>query len=572
MMMLILFAAACAALALAYWKYGAFLDRAFGVDPDRPTPAHTRGDGVDYVPARAAVLFGHHFSSIAGAGPIVGPVIAALAFGWAPAVAWIVVGAIFVGGVHDFTAMMASARNDGRTIGQICRARTGPFAYRAMLVFILMTLIYVIMVFLDLTAASFAPAVAALTDPEVATRALRQGGAVATASLGYIALALVFGVLLYRGGRSLRALTWIFVPLVFGMVVVGLRLPLHAELVPTVMGSPKHFWAVVLLVYAFVASVLPVWILLQPRDYLSSFLLYACLGGGAIGLVLTAVTGGATVEYPAWIGWIDPKLGLIFPALFITIACGAVSGFHSIVASGTSSKQLDRESSARPVAYGSMLVEAVLALLAVATVMLLPKATGQNPVQTFASGLGHFLSHLGLPAAAAATFAMLAVSTFLLTTLDTCTRLSRMVFQELFGLEARPATRFAATLAVLALPAWMVFQEIPGPGGQPIPAWNAIWPAFGATNQLLAALALLIVTAWLRATGRRWLYAAIPAAFMCVTTLVALVDLARRHLLGHGSLFVGVVSLVLALLALFVIAALLRSMRRPRPERSTVNV
>jgi carbon starvation protein len=564
MALLLLFILACSAFGLAYWKYGAFLDRTLGVNPDLPTPAHTHGDGVDYVPARAAVLFGHHFSSIAGAGPIVGPVIAALAFGWAPALAWIVIGAIFVGGVHDFTAIMASTRNEGQTIGQICRARTGPFAYHAMLVFVLMTLVYVIIVFLDLTAASFAPSVRGITDPAAAGRALRQGGAVATASFAYIALAIIFGLLLYRSKWPLRKLSLIFVPFVFGVVVLGLYLPLHADLVPALMGNPKHFWSLVLLIYAFLASVLPVWILLQPRDYLSSFLLYACLGGGAMGLIMTAFTGGAAIEYPAWIGWRDPRLGLIFPALFVTIACGAVSGFHSMVASGTSSKQLDNEASARPVAYGAMLIEAVLAMLAVSTVMLLPKATGQTPVQTFAAGLGHFLSHLGLPATAAETFAMLAISTFLLTTLDTCTRMARMVFQELCGLTTKPATRFAATLAVLALPAWMVFQEIPGPGGNPIPAWNAIWPAFGATNQLLAALSLLIVTAWLRAAGRKHLFAAIPAAFMCVTTLAALADLTRRHLFGKGSLFVGYASLVLALLAILVIVSLLRSMLRPR--------
>ena len=572
MYLLIIFLLGCAALALAYHHHGSFLERSLGIDATRKTPAHTRGDGVDFVPTRAAVLFGHHFSSIAGAGPIVGPIIAALAFGWAPALVWILIGAAFIGGTHDFTAMVASIRHGGRSIGEICRQHTGPFTYTTMLVFIALAMVYVIIVFLDLTASSFAPMAAASASDEAVQLTHRQGGAVATASLGYIGLALAFGLLLYRAKVPLRRLTLIFVPLVFAMVFVGIRFPLHAGLIEPVFGNAKNFWAVVLLIYCFTASVLPVWILLQPRDFLSSFLLYACLGGGVIGLMITALTGtAASIQYPAMLGWTDPKLGALFPALFITIACGAVSGFHAIVASGTSSKQLDSEASARPVAYGSMLVEGVLALLALATVMILPRAPGGTPVQTFASGLGVFLSHLGLPANAATVFALMAVSTFLLTTLDTCTRLARMILQELFGLTARPGTRYLATAAVLAVPSWAVFQVIPGADGKPVPAWNAIWPAFGASNQLLAALALLVIYAWLRTTGRRALYAAIPAAFMCITTVSALVQLVRQHLLGGGSRFVGAVSLVLIVLAAAVITALLRTISRmpARPQSAT---
>ena len=569
MLLLALFLAGCGAFALAYRFYGAFLDRRLGVARNRATPAHSRADGVDFVPARPAVLFGHHFSSIAGAGPIVGPVIASLAFGWAPAVAWIVVGAIFVGGVHDFTAMMSSLRHEGRSIGEICRERTGAFTYTMMLVFILFTLVYVIIVFLDLTAASFAPAIPAGMAQAPAAALVREGGAVATASLGYIGLAVIFGVLLYRFNLPLGRLTLVFFPLVMGMVALGLKFPLHTQLVPEFMGSSKNYWSLILLFYCFIASVLPVWVLLQPRDFLSSFLLYACLGGGVAGLAATALggSGAAAVRYPAWIGWSDPKLGLIFPALFITIACGAVSGFHSIVASGTSSKQIDLETSARPVAYGAMLVEGVLALLAVATVMILPARPDRTPVAVFAGGLGTFFSHLGLSAEAANVFALLAVSTFLLTTLDTCTRLARMILQELFRVTAHPGTRFLATLGVLAIPAWAVFQDIPGPGGQPVPAWNAIWPAFGATNQLLAALALLVVFVWLRSSGRRALYAGIPAAFMCVTTLSALGQLIHQHLIRGGSRFVGTVSAALMALAIAVIISLLRALARPAPPR-----
>ncbi|MBP7275770.1 MAG: carbon starvation protein A [Kiritimatiellae bacterium] len=573
MPLLILILAGCGAFALAYRYYGAFLERRMGVRRDRATPAHTRADGVDFVPTQPALLFGHHFSSIAGAGPIVGPVIASFAFGWAPAVAWIVLGAIFVGGVHDFTAMISSLRHEGRSIGEICRERTGVFTYNMMLVFILLTLVYVIIVFLDLTAASFAPAIPAGMTADRATALLREGGAVATASLAYIGLAVVFGLLLYRFNLPLGRLTLVFVPIVLGMVALGLKFPLHTELVPTFMGSSKHYWSLVLLFYCFIASVLPVWVLLQPRDFLSSFLLYACLGGGMLGLIVTSLSdpGAAAIRYPAWIGWSDPHLGLIFPAIFITIACGAVSGFHSIVASGTSSKQLDLETSARPVAYGAMLVEGVLALLAVATVMILPKDPGRTPVAVFADGLGTFFSHLGLSVESAKVFALLSVSTFLLTTLDTCTRLARMILQELFRVTTRPGTRFLATLAVLAIPSWAVFQDIPGPDGRMMSAWNAIWPAFGATNQLLAALALLVVFVWLRASGHRALYAGIPAVFMCGTTLSALVQLVHKHLIGGGSQFVGVVSAALLALAIAVILSLVRALARLRssPPRSS---
>lgn len=528
--------------ALMYRVMGGFLVRRLQVDPQRPTPAQAMADGVDYVPTHPLILFGHHFSSIAGAGPIVGPIIAGLAFGWLPALLWIVVGAALVGGIHDFCALLASVRHRGETIGQVCRRYLDPQAYHMLLAFIWLAMIYVLVAFLDLTASSFAPAAPALT---------QQGGAVATASVIYIGLAAAFGWLVYRWRVRLWVASVVFVPMVFGAVAVGIGWPLTAEQMPALFGSAKHTWSALLLVYCFVASVLPVWLLLQPRDYLSAYLLVACLVGGAVGLVVSGLTGRAEVTYPAFLGWQDAQLGWLFPALFITIACGAISGFHSIVASGTTSKQLACETDAKPVAYGAMLVEGVLAVVALAAVMILSsKPAGQTPVAVFAGGIGTFFSSLGIPASVASTFGLLAVSTFLLTTLDTCTRLGRFIFQEFFGL-AGTAGRLVSTAATLAIPGILVFVQVKGPDGKVLPAWQMIWPAFGATNQLLGALALMVVLLWLAQTRQRAGFVVAPMLFMFASTLTALGLLAYRHFAeAGGNWYVGGVSAVMGLLAL----------------------
>ncbi len=529
----------------AYRLYGGFLERKFQLDLRRPTPAHKQNDGVDYVPTRPVILFGHHFSSIAGAGPIVGPIIAGLAFGWLPALLWIVIGAVFIGGVHDYATLVASVRHRARSIGQVCRDYLSPATYYMLLIFTWVAMVYVIIVFLDLTATSFVP---------TGNEAVEQGGAVATASLLYISLAVLFGVAIYRFGLSLARGSLIFVPLVFVALWVGLRLPLTADLIPAVGGSAKNTWSLLLLGYCFAASVLPVWLLLQPRDYLSAYLLFASLGGGALGAVLAGMTGQVAVSYPMFRGWSDGQLGLLYPALFVTVACGAISGFHSMVASGTTSKQLDNEKSARPVAYGGMLTEGLLAVVALATVMILAQkpAAGQTPVSIFAGGIGKFVGVFGVSPQVGTTFGLLAISTFLLTTLDTCTRLARFILEELLKFRGTVG-RLLSTGLTLLLPAVMVFVEIPGPQGTPIPAWKAIWPAFGATNQLLGALALLVVYTWLRHQGRRAVYILIPMVFMFVTTLTALALLVQRNLFGAGSVFVGSVSLVLAVLGVAVL-------------------
>ncbi|MDA0989123.1 MAG: carbon starvation protein A [Verrucomicrobia bacterium] len=570
-MVALIFLTCCVILWIAYRTYGGFLERQMRIDPNRPTPAIEFADGVDYVSADNPVLFGHHFSSIAGAGPIVGPIIAGLAFGWLPALLWIMIGAILVGGVHDYTALMASIRHKGRTIGQVCRDYLSPMTYNLFLIFIWFALVYVIIVFLDLTATTFSPAPAGTVPPDQAAAIAARGGAVATSSLLYIAIAMVFGLSVYKFKVPFRVASWIFVPLVFVGLWVGGMLPLMGDRVPEFLGSSKNFWSLLLLIYCYAASITPVWILLQPRDYLSSFLLFACLAGGAVGLLIGGVNGSLPLQYSAYRGFVDSEfhLGPLFPALFITIACGAVSGFHSVVASGTTSKQLRDEGSAKPIAYGSMLVEAGLAVVALSAVMILSKPSGQTPIAVFAAGIGKFFATFGFPEQAATTFGLLAVSTFLLTTLDTCTRLARFVCQELFKLEGLGG-RLIATTGSLLLPAFLVFTEIPGPDGVKMAAWKAIWPVFGASNQLLAALELLVVYAWLRQEGRKATYVLIPMAFMSVTTVCALVMLTHKNLILGGSMLIGVISLLLAILAVVVMLDSFLHLRRTPAGVSTV--
>ena len=489
-----------------------------------------------------------------------GPIIAALYFGWRPALLWIVIGAIFVGGVHDYSALMASLRHRGRSIGDICRLYLSPFTYRVFLLFLWFALMYVLIVFLDLTAGTFAPAEAAESS-------------VATSSMIYIGVALVFGLCVYKLKLRFWLASAIFVPLVFVGIYLGVRFPFPTEAMPAwIYSKPKYSWALILLAYCYFASILPVWVLLQPRDFLSSFLLFACLIGGGAGLIISGFTDAAPIQYPAFITWADPKLGPLFPALFIIIACGAVSGFHSVVSSGTTSKQINNEQSAKPVAYGSMLVEAVLAVIAVCAVMILPSyylesGNPEHPTIIFANAIGHFLKTFGLSARAGGALGLLAVSTFLLTTLDTCTRLSRFILEEFFGLDDKN-WRYLSTLLTLILPAVVVFVRIPDPlvEGAFIPAWKAVWPAFGSSNQLLGALALLVVFVWLARQHRARLFVLLPLIFMMVTTVMALFGLVRKHLFApQGQALVGWISVLLLILACVVVGDAVRQLRKGDP-------
>ncbi len=537
-----------AIFAVAYRVYGGWMSRVFGLNDRHLVPAEERYDGVDHVPTKTQVLLGHHFSSIAGAGPIVGPILAGLFFGWLPALIWIVAGSIFFGGVHDFGSTIASVRHKAKSVAELARQYMTPTAYRLFLAFIWLALVYVVVVFMDLTATTF-------------VNAEMNGSGVAISATLFVALAVAMGYAVVRRGLGFRAATLVFVPLVLLAIWAGDVLTVEGGLLPGLAGSEKNSWNAVLLVYCLVASITPVWILLQPRDYLSSFLLYLAIVGSGAGLLIGALTGSGTVAsvWPAIVrsGEVTalgvPHLGPLFPILFITGACGACSGFHSIVASGTTAKQIRCETDTRRVGYGAMLIEGVVAFIALATVMILPfgvDALRSDPISVYASGVGTFLATLGLDPRFGAHFGLLALSTFLLTTLDTCTRLGRFVVQEALGWDGTDTkTRLWATLITLALPGALVFVTYSDPAtGQVLPAWRAVWPVFGATNQLLAGLALLAVTVWLKRTGRQWAFAALPMAFMLVMTMTAIVIL----IVQNGLSLLGMIAS-----ALFVLGVLL---------------
>lgn len=544
---------------LAYRFYGGYLVRLFGVDPSRPTPATTRRDGVDYVPTRLPVLFGHHFASIAGAGPIVGPVLAVY-LGWAPVALWILLGAVFVGAMHDFAALFLSVRGGGRSIGHIIEGYLGYWGRQLFLVFSWAALVLVVAIFAIIVARTFT------AEP-----------AVATASLLFIAMAPVFGYLVHRRSVSIIAASAVFVPLLFVSVWIGVKLPLDlTALVGMEAGSARSVWLAVLFVYVFVASIIPVWLLLQPRDYLNSFLLYAMVAMGLIGIIWAS----PTYQLPAFAGWSAAapggKIGHLFPILYVTVACGACSGFHSLVSSGTTAKQLSSERHMLPVGYGAMLVEGLVALMALTSVAVLTRSAyvdrlGElGPVATFATGLAGFAESFGMSPSIGTAFVSLAISAFLLTTLDTATRLARFTWQELFLPRARDEAAasspsvirrtaghpFVATAMVVGLAGFLTLSG----------SASEIWPVFGAANQLLAALTLLVVTLVLVRRRSNFWVALVPFLFMVTITVWALWSLLDENWKVNDALTLSVLLLLLTATALVAMAlpSLLREQRQSR--------
>lgn len=533
-MLAVILVATLILLGVAYRFYGAFLSRRLQISDATPTPAERFEDGVDYVPTKASVVFGHHFSSIAGAGPIVGPIVAATAFGWGPTWLWVILGAVFVGGVHDFGATVVSLRYQGKSIIEALRDIVGQWTGKLFLLFVLVTLVYVIIVFLDLTATSF-----------------KSTPAVATASGWFVLMALGFGQALSRTKIHPTLVTAGFIVLTYLGLVIG-----HYYPAPDM---PENFWLFAILAYCFLAAILPVNVLMQPRDFLSATFLYAIMVLGVIGAF------GAQVEFelPMFVTFDSANLGLLVPFLFITVACGACSGFHSMVASGTTSKQLRRESDARRVSYGGMLVEGVLATFAIGCVAVAGGMQG-TAVNTFATGAAVFFGVFGIPQQIGVEFATLAVSTFLLTTLDTCTRLARFLIEELFNVRSA-VSRVVGTLIVVGLAGWLATQEFTGMDGQPVAAWLALWPLFGATNQLLAALALITLTVFLRSRKIPILFAAIPAAIMVVMPMTALGMMAVDEKL---TTLIRTTAIIQMIIGLVVIGVCLRYMVRARPASS----
>lgn len=504
---------------IAYFTYGKYLDKKLQVDPNRKTPAIEMADGVDYVVARKPVLLGHHFATIAGGGPIVGPITAAV-FGWIPAVLWIVLGSIFFGGVHDYTSLQASIRHRAQSIGTIIKEYIGNRGQTLFLSFSIATIILIVGVFCVLVADTFA------ATPEAAT-----------ASILFTILAIVFGFAVNQMRVNFVMASIFGVIIMFACIWVGILFPIQ-------LSAPV--WIVILLIYSYVASVLPVWILLQPRDYLNSYLLYGMMLGGFIGIILA----NPTIQLAGFTGFYNETLGPLFPILFITIACGAISGFHSLVASGTTAKQLDNERNGRFIAYGGMLIEGFFAVIVVISVAYLTTgafterlADSGGPIPTFALGLAHFMNAFGLPMSVGVTFVSLAASAFLLTTLDSATRLGKFGVQEFAeGRSKFFHNQYVATLVIVVGAAALAFSG----------TWADLWPLFGSANQMLGALALLAISAWLIKIGVKSLFTLIPMVFMFILTLSALIVLMYQNFMINNWLLT-ISGFVLFVLCIFLI-------------------
>ena len=506
-MALVIILVAIALLVIGYITYGSWLAKQWGVDPERKTPAVELDDGVDYVAAKPVVLMGHHFSSIAGAGPINGPVQASV-FGWVPVFLWCVIGGIFFGGLHDFGSLFASVRHGGKSIGDVIKDSMGKRAHKLFLIFALLVLVLVVASFVNVVAGTFMSDNIGIT-----AGAPTPNETTAMVSMLFIVLAVVYGILTNKAGLKTVPATLIGIVCILAFLFLGLRCGLAAS---------RTFWIVFIGVYIAVASLVPVWILLQPRDYLSSFLLYGMMIVAIVGIIVSTFAG-MKLQVPAFTGWSN-NLGGLFPALFITVACGACSGFHSLVASCTTSKQLSNERDAKPIGYGAMLIESalgVISLIAVGMVFEQYKAGDfGSPAVAFASGIAAMFGGSGVIHA----LLTLAVSVFALTSLDTATRLSRFMFSELFLKDGEATWKDASgfrkflchplvgTLIMVLIGCIL--------GGLKL---AQIWGLFGAANQLLAGLALMAVCAWLGNIGKNNKMFYIPMVFMLAATLTSLI-------------------------------------------------
>lgn len=548
--------------AIGYKFYGGFIARFFKVDDNLPTPAVENNDGVDYVPTHPAVLFGHHFASIAGAGPIIGPIIACK-FGWIPALIWILVGCVFVGAVHDFAALFLSVRNKGKSIGYVIEGLMSIWGRQMFLFFCWACLILVVAVFGLLVANTFA-----------------MSPSVATASIIFILMAPVFGFLTSRG-VSLKIASCIFVPLVFATVYIAAVYPLNiAEIFNLSEEQVKNVWLIFLAVYALVASVTPVQWLLQPRDYLSSYLLYVMIALGIVGIMVynpeIKMTGYKGLVVTDAVG----NSSYLFPELFILIACGACSGFHSLVSSGTTSKQIRSEKDMQTVGYGAMIVEGILGVMSLIAVIYLTDDSfaevGKNQVMAFSKGISAFVGELGLPQHIVEVFISLSISAFMLTSLDTATRLGRFVWQELFSpsysytsgtgisvinhreysaktvkiigiIRKIVANPVVASLLVVCLAGFLVATG----------SANTIWPVFGASNQLLASLTLLAITLYLMQKGCGIMVTFIPTVLMMIMSIWGLVQLVNKFIISNmvitvTSIFLIVMAVLMVILSFIV--------------------
>lgn len=528
-MFAVMFVIAIVAFLIVFRIHGKYMANIYGLDNSNPTPAETMFDGIDYCPAHPAVLVGHHFASIAGAGPIVGPIAAASMFGWLPAYLWCIVGSAFLGGPHDMGSLVASMRHDGKSIGEVIDRWIGRPGKILFLCFTIITLILVVAVFLVLSAKTFA------ADPIVAF-----------VGCLYIGMAIVSGLLIYKYNTPLLLVTIVMLAIIGFATVKGVE----SEWIMTTFKLSSNTWDWILSGYILVASILPVWLLLQPRDYLASYFLYVAVILGAIGMIFGSSFNSG--EIPVWGGFVVNNTP-IWPMLFVIVACGAISGFHSLVGSGTTSKQIRKETDSIVVGYGSMLLEGVVAVIAIGTVMVTGSVVEGGPVVTFSQGLGKFASVIGIDPVLGMRLGAIAINSFLLTSLDTATRLTRYQIQELSNMKIN---KYVATILAVAGALFLVFAPAHDPAGNPIAAWQAIWPLFGTANQMVAALAILGVAVWVfKALKKPNKFLMIPFWFMIITTGAALLLMIKNSLAGEFPNYMqaGIASLLVVLGVLLVI-------------------
>ena len=512
---LVILLLAIALLVCGYIFYGSWLAKQWGVDPNKETPAHTSYDGKDFVPANPAVLMGHHFSSIAGAGPINGPIQAAV-FGWVPVFLWCVLGGIFFGAMHDFGALFASIRHNGGSVGEVIKDSMGKRAQVLFTIFALLVLILVIASFTSVVAGTFANTADSLfTTGEVNAKA-----STATTSLLFIVIAVIFGYFVYRKNVPIGPATIVGIVGIVAIVLIGLNVGVNCG---------RTFWVIFIAVYVTVASLLPVWILLQPRDYLSSFLLYGMMIIALVGII----GSGMSVEVPAFSGWHNfAGTSTLFPTLFITVACGACSGFHSLIASGTTSKQINSEKDARAIGYGAMIIESalgIISLIAIGVVWNKVQAGDDvmklsSPPTIFAGGIATMIAAVFGDKAYNVTYTLLtlAVSVFALTSLDSGTRLARYMFAELFIPEGKTRDQLTGAAKFFSNPMVSTLVMVIIGCGIGFLSLSQIWGVFGAANQLLAGIAMLAVCCWLGQIGRNNKMFFFPMAFMLCATLTSL--------------------------------------------------
>ncbi len=526
------------ALGAGYVFYGGWLAKKWGIDPNAKTPAYTHEDGQDYVPSSRFTVFSHQFSSIAGAGPVTGPILASV-FGWVPVLLWLIIGGLFFGAVQDFGALYASVKNEGKSIGMIIEKYIGKTGRRLFMLFCWLFTLLVIAAFTDMVAGTFVG-----VGPEVADEATAYANsAAASISMLFILVAVIFGLIQKRVKNMKEWVKAIVaVALLVVMFAVGMQLPIYAT---------KTAWIYIIMAYLFLASVLPMWLLMQPRDYMTTFMLLGMIIGAVVGVLVAH----PNMQLNAFNGFYAADGSALFPTLFVTIACGAVSGFHSLVSSGTSSKTISNEKDMKMVGYGAMVLESLLGIIALVVVGAVAvggtKPDG-TPFAIFSSGVAGFLETLGVPVHVATVFMTMCVSALALTSLDSVARIGRMSFQELFYPDSTDPSTMSPLQRVLTNKYFATVITLFCGFLLTLGGYNNVWPLFGSANQLLAALVLIALAVFLKTTGRTGWTLYIPMFLMLIVTFTALVQkiiaLVSNFAAGTATLLVDGLQFVVAVL------------------------